>query len=52
VEAHNNPGTAIYRNGNIEGAIEDIRKAIKINPDYGHAKNNLKKIIDKASTNQ
>ncbi|MEE8540446.1 MAG: tetratricopeptide repeat protein, partial [Desulfobacterales bacterium] len=44
-EAHYNLGNALFRKGNIEGAIAHFRKALRINPDYIDAKNNLKKIL-------
>ncbi len=44
-EAHNNLAVALFREGNIEGAIAHFRKALRINPDNIHIKNNLKRVL-------
>jgi lipoprotein NlpI len=44
-KAHNNLGVALFRKGDIEGAISHFREAVRINPDYVYAKNNLKKAL-------
>ena len=39
--AHNNLGTALRKNGNIEEATSQYREVLRINPDDGEAHNNL-----------
>jgi Flp pilus assembly protein TadD len=45
VKAYNDLGVDLFDKGNTEGAIAHFRKALRINSDYIHAKNNLKKIL-------
>ena len=41
VVAHNNLGTALIENGNLNDAITHFQKALRINPDDAEAHNNL-----------
>jgi len=38
-------GIALFRTGNIEGGIACFREAVRINPNYIHAKNNLNQVL-------
>ncbi|MFC1896179.1 tetratricopeptide repeat protein [Thermodesulfobacteriota bacterium] len=44
-DAHNNLAIALSHKGDIDGAIEHFRKALQINPNYIHARNNLKRAL-------
>jgi len=52
--AHNNLGTAYYKNGELDNAIAEYKRALAIKPDYENALNNLgvayskKGLIEKA----
>jgi tetratricopeptide (TPR) repeat protein len=39
--AHNNLGTALEAHGRLDAAIEEYRQALRIKPDYTHARHNL-----------
>ena len=43
--AHNNLGTALYEKGKWEEAIEQLQKALQIDPDHVHYRNNLVKAL-------
>ena len=43
--AHNNLGTALRKNGDIEGAASQYREVLRINPDDGEAHNNLGNVL-------
>jgi len=44
-KAYNSLGIALFRTGNIEGGIACFREAVRINPNYIHAKNNLNQVL-------
>jgi tetratricopeptide (TPR) repeat protein len=44
VDAHNNLGAALGRMGRIYEAIDELKAAIRINPNYIDARNNLTKL--------
>jgi tetratricopeptide (TPR) repeat protein len=41
-DAHNNLGSALLHQRRLEEAIESYREALRINPDFKLAKDNLK----------
>jgi Flp pilus assembly protein TadD len=42
--AHNNLGAALGQMGQISEAIEELKAALRINPNYTDARNNLTKL--------
>ena len=50
-DAHFNQGIALFRKGDIEGAIAHYRDALKIRPDNAEAQNNLGMALAKAGRN-
>lgn len=45
-ELWNNYGVALFFDGKKKEAIQNIREAIRLNPDYSDARNNLQKIME------
>jgi Flp pilus assembly protein TadD len=45
VEAHNNLGILFYQLGNTERAIGHFREALRINPGYTDARENLETVL-------
>jgi Flp pilus assembly protein TadD len=43
--AHNNLGVALQARGDLDGAIEHYREAVRIQPEYAHARTNLGKAL-------
>jgi tetratricopeptide (TPR) repeat protein len=44
-EIYHTRGLALYNRGNIQGALEQVQKAVKMSPDYVDANNSLGKIL-------
>jgi Flp pilus assembly protein TadD len=42
--AHNNLGAALGQMGRISEAIEELKAALRVNPNYTDARNNLTKL--------
>ena len=43
-QAHNNLAIALARQGDLDGAIEHVRRALELDPDNGEAATNLKQL--------
>jgi tetratricopeptide (TPR) repeat protein len=49
VQAHNNLGVALIRQGKVDEAIRSFSGALQIRPDYAEASHNLKTALQIAS---
>jgi Tfp pilus assembly protein PilF len=41
---HNNLGTVLFQQGHLEQAEQEIRESLRIDPNYGPARENLEKL--------